>query len=347
MLRELTEFYTPERIIHRDNQIKEIKNVFNNFKKFGMASNLLVQGFSGAGKTASINNILGQENGDFIFVSAAENKTSYKLLKSLFDLNFNTLERTLTEGIKKLKANPKIIVIDEINKLKNGIEIKDLFDNLNTIFRGTGCPIILITNTRGIIGLMARDAQLTLMFEKVEFKPYNREEIKDIIIDRIKIIEDKNSLIKIPDEFIDEVCNVVCSEMDSSVRMALKIIQKCLLKNDFSKEQLKKALESVETEDWRDFFNTLSEIQRRSLALFLKIAPFPSRIGFNDIIKHFTRYTPRRILQILDIFEDYGIIKSIYENKGRSGGNKRFVSFVNQNLFNKIKEFVVDEGVEI
>lgn len=346
ILRELTEFYKPENILHRDKQLEEIQKVFKNFKEFGMGSNLLIQGFSGAGKTASINKILEAENGDFIFVSAAENKTSYKLLKSLFDLNFNTLERTLTEGIKNLKENPKIIIIDEINKLKNGAEIKDLFDNLNTIYRGTGCPIILITNTRGIIGLMARDAQLTLLFEKVEFKPYTSEQVFDILLARTGLLKDKIN-VKIPLEFLGAVADVVCREMDSSVRMALRIIQRCLLNNDFSDEALQKVIENLEAENWKDFFNTLSDIQKKSLALLLKISPFPSKVAFNDVLKHFTRYTPRRVSQLLDIFEDFGIVKSDYINRGRAGGNKRFISFTNRNIFEKSGEFIEETEVLI
>ncbi|HEA46678.1 MAG TPA: AAA family ATPase [Candidatus Pacearchaeota archaeon] len=347
MLRELTEFHKPDKILHRNQQILEIKRVFKNFKEFGMASNLLIQGFSGAGKTASITNILDQENGDYIFVSGSENKTSYKLLKSLFDLNFNTVEKTLTEGIRKLKENPKVIVIDEINKLKNGSEIKDLFDNLNTIHRGTGCPVILITNTRGIIGLMARDAQLTLMFEKIEFKPYSVDQLQDILGERVLLLKNKGIKIVIPESFIEKICAAVFTEMDSSVRMAMKILQKCLLNNDFSEKALKKSLESVEVEDWREFFNTLSEIQKRSLLLISKFAPWPNKIASKEMFKHFNRYTPRRVLQIIDVFEEFGIIKSDYENKGRAGGNKRFISFTNKNLFDRVNDFIEDHGINL
>ena len=249
--------------------------------------------------------------------------------------------------ILKLKVNPKVIVIDEINKLKNGFEIKDLFDNLNTIHKGTGCPIILITNTRGIIGLMARDAQLTLMFEKVEFKPYAADQLQDILNDRISLLKNKDFKIKIPENFLEGVCSVVLTEMDSSVRMAMKILQKCILNNDFSQKALKKALESVEVEDWREFFSILSEIQKRSLLLISKFAPWPNKIASQEIFKHFNRYTPRRVLQIIDIFEEFGIIKSDYENKGRAGGNKRFISFTNKNLFDRVNDYIEDDGIEL
>ncbi len=347
ILRELTEFYKPDKILHRDQQIKEIKKIFKVFKEFGMASNLLIQGFSGSGKTASITKILDKENGDYIFVSGSENKTSYKILKSMFDVNCNTVEKTLTEGIRKLKANPKVIVIDEINKLKNGSEIRDLFDNLNTIHRGVGCPIILITNTRGLIGLMARDAQLTFMFEKIEFKPYSVDQLCDIIEERVSLLRDKGIKNEIPEKFLLEICNVVFTEMDSSVRMAMKILQKCLLNNDFSKKALKRSLQSVEVEDWREFFNTLPEVHKKSLLLIKKIAPWPNKIPSKELFKHFNRYTPRRVLQIVDLFEEFGIIKSEYENKGRAGGNKRFISFTNKDYFDRVTQFIEDQGIEI
>jgi len=50
MIRELTESFNPKKVLHRKEQIKVIDAVFKNFNKFGMASNLLIQGVTGSGK---------------------------------------------------------------------------------------------------------------------------------------------------------------------------------------------------------------------------------------------------------------------------------------------------------
>ena len=337
MLRELTESYQPEKVLHREEQLKKINEVFKTFNKFQMGSNLLLQGYSGSGKTTTITKALKDKNGNYVFVSGAQNKTSYKLLKSIFDLNFNTLERTLSEGIKKFKNYPKIIVIDEVNKLKNGVELKDFFDNLNTIYRETSCPIIIITNQRGIIGLIPQDARLTLLFEKIDFKSYNPLQLNDIVEERVKEIQKKHQ-IEIPEGRIKYICAIACKEMDGSARAVLRIVQRSILKNDFSKESIHEALTGILEEEWREFIIGLSQNQQKFLSLLVLLAGKNKKISFPDILNQLDKYTPSRISQLLDIFQDYGIIKSENINHGRAGGNKRFVSFTSELIFNKISD---------
>ena len=258
-------------------------------------------------------------------------------MKSIFDLNFSTVESTLTEGIKKFKNYPKIIVIDEVNKLKNGAELKDFFDNLNTIYRETSCPIIIITNQRGIIGLMPQDARLTLLFEKIKFNSYNALELKDIVEDRVKIIQEKYK-IEIPDGRLEYICAVAGKEMDGSARAVLRIVQRSIIKDDFSDEAIGESLTGILEEEWREFIIGLSQNQQRFLSLLINLAKENKKISFPDILNQLTKYTPSRISQLLDIFQDYGIIQSENINNGRAGGNKRFVFFTSELIFNKISE---------
>ena len=336
MLRELTESFPVARVLHRDDQIKQVSEVFKTFAKFKMGSNLLLQGFTGSGKTTTINYVLNKYDDGYLFASGSQNKTSYKLLKSIFDLNFHTIEKTLSEGIKKLKENPQIIVIDEVNKLKDGKELRDLFDNLNTIYRETTCPIILITNQRGIVGLMPDDARLTLLFEKIEFKPYNALELKEIIFDRVKMIQEKYDNIEIPEGRLEYISAIICKEFDGSARAALRITQKCILKNDFSNEIIEAAMTGILEEDWRNFLANLAPNQQKFLSLLIDLTENEKRIPFSKILRNLSKYTPSRISQLLDVFEDYGIIKSEYVNKGRAGGNRRFILFVSNEIHDKI-----------
>ena len=130
MIKELTEFFIPLKILHRENQIKKIKSIFKNFQEQGIAENLLVQGVTGSGKTAVITKVVYDEDGGHIFISGASTKTAFRTLKAIVDLKYNTADRLLSEGIRKLNQSPKIIIIDEINK------IKDL-PNTNISFRRT------------------------------------------------------------------------------------------------------------------------------------------------------------------------------------------------------------------
>jgi len=51
-------------------------------------------------------------------------------------------------------------------------------------------------------------------------------------------------------------------------------------------------------------------------------------------------YTPARISQFLDTFEDYGIVTTTHKNLGRRGGHMRLISFVSQDMFDKMEELL-------
>ena len=346
ILRELTEGFVPEKVLHRDEQLERIRKVFENFKKLGLGSNILIQGFSGSGKTVTVKRVLQEYNGDCVFVSGAQANTAFKLIRSIFDVNSVTIERALSEGIMKFQKNPRVIIIDEINKLKNGTELRVLFDLLNTFYRETECPIILITNKRGIVGLMPDDARLTLMFEKIEFEPYNALQLKDILFERLKSVQEKNPNLDVPDGRIEYICALANKDMQSSARAALRIIKRCLLNNDFSDKTIKNAVDGLREEDWREFWNRFSITQKKLLSLLVEIMAFPKKIPYSDVLKHYSsKYDPSTVSKLVDSVEETYIIVSEHENKGRAGGNKRFIHFNTKNHFEKVKEFLEEDNV--
>ena len=345
MLKEFSEGFIPEKVLHREEQIKKLTDIFNNFRNIGMASNLLIQGFSGSGKTLSVKKVLQNQNGDFVFVSGAQSNTAFKLVRSIFDVNASTIERVLSDGIIKFQEHPKVIIIDEINKLKNKTELRILFDILNTFYRETECPIILITNQKGIVQAMPDDARLTLMFEKIEFNPYNATQLSDIFRNRMEDVFKTNPNLKIPDGRLNFIGAVVNKEIDSSARAGLKIIKKCLLNNNFSDDSINSAIKGIVEEGWRDYFGRFTLNQKKLFELLIRIMEYPKKIPYSDILKHYSTSDPSTISKLVDSVEETNIIVSEYENKGRAGGNKKFIFFNTKNHYEKIKEFVEEENI--
>lgn len=332
MIKELTEYYAPEKILFRDSQIKEVQAVFRNFKEQGMASNLLIQGVTGSGKTTVIKKIIDEEDNN-VFGSGSTTKTSFKTLRAMFDLNCNTNERLLTEIIIKLQKEPKIIIIDEVNKIQDR---QNLFNDLNTIYRETGCPIIIITNRRTIREEMPDDARLTLMFDKVEFPAYNALELQGILQSRLDLIKDK-----IP--AIDEgALSLICAigGRESSARVVLLITLKCLLANNFSQDYIHKVRKNMEREDWKDFVLQLKQTEKDFLKHLLYIKAQGKVARPSDISRKMVNFTPARISQLITAFEDYGIIESNYRNKGRAGGRTRVIDFSSEEIFRTLDELI-------
>lgn len=338
MIRELTETYEPKKILHREEQMKTIASVFKNFRSFGMASNILVQGVTGSGKTTVTSKVIienkNKDWSDVLFISGADTKTTFKTLRSLFDLNCSTIEKLLSDGISLLKKHPKIIVIDEVNKIKDS---DNLFDNLNTIYRATQCPIIIITNKRTIIDNMPDDARLTLFFDKVEFPSYDSLEIKDIIQDRLKNIEK----ISVPEEALAKIC--AYAGRQGSARIALQIIMKCVLANDYSMDYIDKVAKSLEREDWKTFINGLTSSERRFLESMLFISDKKQFFRHSDLTSYLKDLSPSRISQLVSSFEDYGILVTEYRNLGRGSGRYRVMRFVSEEIKDQLSNVLYPE----
>ena len=84
MLIELTDAYKPQKILYRDKQVAEIKNLFNNFREYKISNNIFIMGVTGSGKTLTINKIIEEEDPEsYLYVSGTD-RTSTKTFKKLF-----------------------------------------------------------------------------------------------------------------------------------------------------------------------------------------------------------------------------------------------------------------------
>lgn len=329
MLRVLTEFYEPRKILHRDKQIEEIRRIFKNFQQFRYGENAIILGVTGSGKTATINKVMNEED-NHLFISIAHTKTTHRTLKALFDLTYNTQDKLVAEAIKKLKKEPKILILDELNKCKDP---QNLFNDLNTIYRNTGCPIIIISNKRTLIEEIPEDAKKTLMFNKIDFPSYNSLELFDILKNRLDMLEDK-TVPKISEGSLRQICAVGGKE--GSARIVLTITLKCIMANDFSEQYIKKQWGNLHQEDWRDFVRGLNDTEKKFLDVLVSVISKKSQASNSDIIKKMDNLSPARISQLITSFSDYGIIKTEKKNLGRRGGSFRMVSFTSDEIFKRI-----------
>lgn len=338
MIVELTEKFKPPRILHRDKQISQIKSVFENFKKSGMCSNLLILGPTGCGKSTSVEKVVIEEDNS-ISGSCLRNSTTFKLFRAMFDIRCNTLDRLLSEIIKILKANPKVIVVDEVNKLK---DINVFFNALNAIYRETECPAILITNNRLLFDLMPEDARLTLFFEKVEFPQYNSLELYDILKDRLNLIENKK--FEIPEGFLRKVCAM--GGRESSARVILNLTLRCIYENNFTTEYLDELNKKRQKDDLIDFVRSLNYTERDFLRNLMDLQLCKQNILPSDIQNKMKNLTSGRISQLITKFDvndkdvEYGILKCDYLNKGRAGGRLRVVNFISQDIYDILVEIL-------
>ncbi len=337
-LNQFIDVYQPEKIYHREEQISKLSLLFQNFLNFQFASNVMLLGVTGSGKTTILKKVI-KEYDNCLYISANQSKTSFKILKDL-NLSENTqFSEVIKDIINYLKANPKIIVIDELNKVT---DIPTFFDDLNTIYRETNVPIILATNNQTILGQIPEDAKLTLFFDKIRLPAYNSHELYDIAKGRIS---------QLPEELQEEISETslryICaiSAKQGSARVMLDLLRRCIISHNFSEDFIDKLTKEDEREEWSLCISSLNETEKNFLVCLVDIIEKKVREGLegsvttSEIKDYIVNLSPSRISQLITTFsEDYGMIKTEYVQKGRAGGRYRTIYFSSHDTFTKIMD---------
>ena len=324
MIIELSEEYLPEKILFRDKQILQIKEVFNNYKEFGMGTNLLILGVTGSGKTSLIKKVMEDENNS-IYVSCSNKKTTHEVLKHLFDIRIRNQSDVLEKTIEKLKKEPRILIFDEIDKIK---DLDNLMNDLNTIYRRTMVPIIIITMKRDILDKIPSDAKKTLFFEKVTLPSYNSNELKEILLERLRLI--KNININIKEGSVNFISAIASRQ--GSARVLMNITIRCIQKNNFSQEFIKNVYDEIVKQDWVGFVHEINETEKEFLMHLTDFCDYKKEVQ-SEALQRSMQISPARISQLISTFEKYGVISSRHENLGRAGGRRRFIKFISKEIY--------------
>jgi len=326
---ELSDFYIPKEIPHREKQIKEIKDIFINFKKYNSGTNLAIFGCTGSGKTTIIKKVIEEEDNS-IYISGAETKTTYKTIKAMFNLKIQTHEELLKRTVEKLIENPKIIVIDEIDKIKN---TNQLFNDLNTIYRKTMIPIIIITLKHNIISEMPVDARKTLYFEKMILPAYNAIELKDILTSRINQIRD--DIPKINEGTINYISAIAGRQ--GSARALISILFRCIQKRNFSQDFIDELYAQMLHDECFEIVDDINDTEREFLRYLIESCDFKQETT-SEVLEKKIGLSNARVSQLLNSFEKYSLIKTHHKNLGRSGGRKRIIKFCSKEIYDELKK---------
>lgn len=320
---ELTEQYIPEKFLFREDQVKKIKETFIDFKKTGISTNLILLGTTGAGKTSVLKRII-KDNDNTIFVSCSEHKSTNKILRFLSGKKFHCDSDLQKALIEQLKETPKILIIDEVGKID---DMERFCNTINTIYRNTNVPIILATNKWTFIQEMPDDARLTLFFNRVEFPYYDAIQLKAILNERLKLVEDRVSF-RFSDESLSYLCGKVVKEQFSSVRVALVILNQCISSKNDSIKFIDKQFEYLVEMEWRDFIYKLNDIEKEFLGVLLELSETQLEMPVPEISSKLGgAVSPSKMSKMVTAFMDYGIIKAKWKHLGRAGGKHRIIFF--------------------
>ncbi len=183
--------YVPKLMPYRENEQFKIASCIKPLFAERNGKNVFVYGKPGIGKTLAIRHViqeLEEETDDIIpiYVNCWQKNTTYKVLLEICDLlGYKFTQNKKTEELFKVVrdiVNKKsaVFVFDEVDKSE---ELDVLYTLIEQIYRKT---IILITNFKSWMDNLDLRVKSRLTPELIEFKPYNSNETKGILENRMK-----------------------------------------------------------------------------------------------------------------------------------------------------------------
>jgi len=192
--------YVPDHILHRDQQIKEIRSILADLENDVRPRNILCLGDFGTGKTAVVRSTCRSLPSmcKVVYVNCAEENTQSRIIRAVlkqFDVSFKPgfpKDHYLQLFKDQLtRCQCAVLILDEADKFveRKDAECNELFYTLSRSVNNV--VTILLTNRVSFeTGLMANlDARVrdTFRFERVEFGDYCAPELSDILAYRCRI----------------------------------------------------------------------------------------------------------------------------------------------------------------
>ncbi len=153
--------------------------------------NLFLHGIPGVGKTVACKHLLKEledETDDVvpIYINCWQKNTSFKIVLEISDiLGYKFTHNKKTDELFKiikeiLNKKSAVIILDEVDKLE---DTDFVYSVLEDVYRKS---LILITNYKEWIARLDNRIKSRLTAELLEFAPYNKEETKGILRERMK-----------------------------------------------------------------------------------------------------------------------------------------------------------------
>jgi len=315
--------YLPKLIPYREKEQHHVALCIKPLFSERNGKNLILHGPPGVGKTAAIRHIfreLEETTDDVvpIYINVWQKNTTYKVVIDICDqLNYKFTHNKKTDELFKiietqLNKTGVVFCFDEIDKAE---DLDFLYTILEKIYRKT---IILITNYKEWMQQLDERIKSRLTLEALEFKKYDSNEIKGILMNRLKYafvpgVWDNSAL----DNAVKKTTEI------GDVRTGLYILREA------GNNAENRASKKIETVDVEEAIKKISEI---------KVKKTSSLNDEENMILELIRENSGK--KIGDLFE-------IYKEKGGQGVYKTFqrkIGFLSKNQYISTTKVISNEG---
>jgi len=237
--------YTPETIVHREEQIENIALILAPSLRGERVSNLFLYGNTGTGKTLSIQHVgskllsknreMGWDNLQFVYVNCKLSKSSeteYRILARIISALGGSVPSTglptsdvyarFIDLIDK-KKQIVLIVLDEIDQAVEKISDNFIYSltRLNSELKNAQINIVGISNNATFMDHLDPRVRSSLGEEEIIFSPYNALQLQDILKKRA----DKAFNEGILEEGVIAKCAAYAAREHGDARRALDLLR--------------------------------------------------------------------------------------------------------------------------
>ena len=333
--------FLPKLIPYRENQQFAIANAIKPLFNERSGRNLLIYGPPGIGKTAATKHVLREleeETDEIIplYINCWKYNTSYKIVKFICeDLGYKFTQNKNTEELFQIAKNiinkkSAIFVFDEVDKLD---DTNVLYFILEEIYKKA---IILITNYPEWTNSFDVRIKSRLVPERIEFKPYDKEETKGILEQRIDYA-------LVPEVLKKDAFNIIVNKTFDlkDIRTGLFLLKESAL---IAEEKSKKKIELEDVEKAISKITDFSIKDKENL-----------REDIKDILEVIKKYSGEKIGFIHDKYEqEFGVkmnyktfqrrIQKLKEDKfidveKTGGGKEGNTTIIKYSTIKKLNEF--------
>lgn len=365
--------YIPNILPHRTAQIERIASIISSALNGDKPSNIMVYGKTGTGKTAVLNYIgkelrkadENEEKCKYIYVNCEIVDTPYSVLFNIGNqiivedsrrIPFTgwSFEKVYSEIVNYINNMNKvfIVVLDEIDKLidRKGDDVFYYLAKINENLESSKVSLIGISNNMKFMELLEPKAKSRLGGESVIFPPYSKDELEDILKERVKEAFDENVI----EDSVISYCASIGAKVDGDARVAIDLLKTAAdiaERNGDEKVQeahVKSAKNSIEFDIVSEAIKTLPPQSKLVLIAVIKnVESGNSSMTTGDVYKAYQSLcgmigtsvlSQRRIGDLIGELDSLGLITASIRSFGRAGRSRIIELNINKMIIENFKQ---------
>ncbi|MFZ2071836.1 MAG: ORC1-type DNA replication protein [Halobacteriota archaeon] len=346
--------YIPEKLPHRERQIKNLADILSAALRDETPSNVVIYGKTGTGKTATVKYVskelegMGKKMGSkcvMIYINGEIFDTQYRVfayLARIFNKNVPMIGWPTDMVYSEFKAGIDtdkrcvIVILDEVDRLATKSDgVLYNLSRINSELNNARVSMIGISNDLTFTELLDPRVRSSLGEEEIIFLPYDAHQLQDILSERAEIAFNASTL----DEGVIPLCSAFAAQEHGDARRALDLLR-------VSGEIAERANSRTVTEE--HVRQASDRIETNSIVEVVKTLPMQSKIVLNSVLllhkernrKRFSSgevyimyrkscnqldmepLTQRRVTDLVAELDILGLISAVIVSKGRYGRTK-------------------------